>query len=235
MLGKTCTKHLDKCINEYLLHYSLKSYSQEGEDMVLRRLFEHKTCGFYIDVGAHHPFRFSNTYFFYRRNWRGINIDATPGSMNIFRRFRRRDINIEAAVSSRIHQTTYYLFKESALNTFDQQLAEKRMHAGWQLDGVINIGSRALADLLHENLLDNQHIDFLTIDTEGLDLQVLESNNWEMHRPDCVLVELLNVSLDELTTSDIYLFMKEVGYHLFAKTVSTAFFLEEKAYLRWKT
>ena len=51
------------------------SYSQEGEDMVLKRIFDKQTKGFYIDVGAHHPKRFSNTYNFYLKGWKGINID----------------------------------------------------------------------------------------------------------------------------------------------------------------
>jgi hypothetical protein len=74
------------------------SYAQEGEDMVLRRIFEDQPLGFYVDVGAHHPVRFSTTYFFYRRGCRGINIDATPGSMDAFRRLRPRDINLEVAI-----------------------------------------------------------------------------------------------------------------------------------------
>src|SRR5690349_18351333 len=80
------------------LHWR-RSYSQEGEDMVLRRVFEHKAHGFYVDVGAHHPMRFSNTYFFYRRGWRGINIDARPGSKREFDRARPRDINVECGVA----------------------------------------------------------------------------------------------------------------------------------------
>ena len=49
--------------------YALKSYSQEGEDMILKRIFENQTTGFYVDVGAHHPKRFSNTYYFYKKGW----------------------------------------------------------------------------------------------------------------------------------------------------------------------
>src|SRR4051794_14772116 len=67
------------------------SYSQEGEDMILRRFFEEHGKGFYVDVGAHHPKRFSNTYSFYKQGWSGINIDAMPGSMARFRRVRPRD------------------------------------------------------------------------------------------------------------------------------------------------
>jgi hypothetical protein len=71
------------------------SWSQEGEDLILARIFGDKPDGFYVDVGAHHPKRFSNTYYFYRRGWRGINIDAMPGSMLAFNRLRPSDINIE--------------------------------------------------------------------------------------------------------------------------------------------
>jgi len=81
--------------------YALKSYSQEGEDMILRRLFENQERGLYVDIGAYHPKKFSNTYFFYRAGWIGINVDAMPGSMKKFRSRRPRDINIEAAISDK--------------------------------------------------------------------------------------------------------------------------------------
>ena len=84
--------------NLYITRFATKSYSQEGEDLLLRRIFEHQKIGFYVDVGAHHPFRFSNTYLLYKRGWRGINIDAMPGSMRLFRKFRPRDTNIECGV-----------------------------------------------------------------------------------------------------------------------------------------
>jgi hypothetical protein len=62
--------------------------------LILRRIFEHKQKGFYVDVGAYHPFLFSNTYIFYLRGWRGINIDATPGSMKLFNKFRKAVLSI---------------------------------------------------------------------------------------------------------------------------------------------
>ena len=84
--------------NGFLDGYSLKSYSQEGEDMILKRFFEGKQRGFYVDVGSHHPKRFSNTYFFYKTGWRGINIDPMPGSMKLFDKIRTRDINLECGI-----------------------------------------------------------------------------------------------------------------------------------------
>ncbi len=82
----------------------------------MSRYFENKkTTGFYVDVGAHHPLRFSNTYKFYKRGWHGINIDAMPGSMDLFNRLRHRDINLERAVSDSKQILTYYAFNEPAL------------------------------------------------------------------------------------------------------------------------
>ncbi len=71
------------------------SYSQEGEDLILQRFFETKENGFYIDVGAHNPTRFSNTFIFYLKGWRGINIEPTPGSKTAFDSVRPKDLNIE--------------------------------------------------------------------------------------------------------------------------------------------
>ncbi|MFA7355121.1 MAG: SAM-dependent methyltransferase, partial [Sulfurimonadaceae bacterium] len=95
LLPKSLKEKIVDVKNNYFDGYALKSYSQEGEDMILRRLFEQQPNGFYVDVGAHHPKRFSNTYFFYKKGWRGINIDAMPNSMELFNKIRPRDINIE--------------------------------------------------------------------------------------------------------------------------------------------
>ena len=102
------------------------SWSQEGEDLILARIFGDKPDGFYVDVGAHHPQRFSNTYYFYRRGWRGINIDAMPGSMLAFNRLRPLDINIELGIGSQPGKLNFYMFNEPALNGFAKDLADSR-------------------------------------------------------------------------------------------------------------
>ena len=81
--------------------WQVRSWSQEGEDMILHRIFGGKKSGFYVDVGAHHPKRFSNTYFFYCHGWRGINIDAMPGRMKLFNQWRPKDINLEMGVAEK--------------------------------------------------------------------------------------------------------------------------------------
>ncbi|WP_395454225.1 FkbM family methyltransferase [Azospirillum melinis] len=93
------------------------SYSQEGEDRVLQRIFDGKSVGLYVDVGAHHPFRFSNTFAFYMKGWSGVNIDATPGSMALFRKHRPRDINLEHLVGDGDEPLSFTIFDEPALNS----------------------------------------------------------------------------------------------------------------------
>ena len=80
--------------------FSKRSYAQDSEDLlVLSLLGDSKPPGFYVDVGAHHPARYSNTLLFYLKGWRGINIDALPGSMDLFRTWRPLDVNLEIAIS----------------------------------------------------------------------------------------------------------------------------------------
>src|SRR5690606_32490082 len=106
--------------------FETSSFSQEGEDRILARMFEAspKTQGIYVDIGAHHPFRFSNTFLFYQRGWSGLNVDAMPGSMRLFREFRPRDRNRETGVAEVECRLGYHIFSEPALNTFSYELAE---------------------------------------------------------------------------------------------------------------
>ena len=101
------------------------SWGQEGEDLILLRLFP-QDSGFYIDIGAHHPKRFSNTYLFYRKGWTGINIDAKPRSMKLFQKVRPRDINLEIPIAQEHKKLTYFEFEEPALNTFSKSLSLER-------------------------------------------------------------------------------------------------------------
>src|SRR5688500_1440642 len=103
--------------------YASQSFSQEGEDLILRHIFKGKREGFYVDVGAYHPMRFSNTYLFYSMGWRGINIDATPGSMSAFRAVRPRDTNLQLAISDRNETLTLMMFDEPVLSTFSPDVA----------------------------------------------------------------------------------------------------------------
>ena len=237
MLKKIVKSFLPKSIRERIINiknyycdgFALKSYSQEGEDMILRRFFENKSSGFYIDVGAHHPKRFSNTYFFYKKGWQGVNIDAMPNSMKLFNRFRPRDTNIEKPVSAKKQILTYYAFNEPALNGFSKEMSDERNGKGsYYVTFTKDIETVTLEDILDENLKFGQLIDFLSIDVEGLDFDVLKSNNFEKYRPKVILIEILGSRFDEIQNDDIYKFLKQLDYEMCAKTINTVLFMDNK-------
>jgi FkbM family methyltransferase len=208
--------------------WAVRSWSQEGEDQILRRIFERKKNGFYVDIGAHHPKRFSNTFLFYKQGWHGINIDAMPGSMRAFQKTRPRDINLELGIGEEQSTLDYFVFNEPALNSFSRDLSEKE-HASdsvYLINEVIKLNVLPLSELLKQYLPDGQNIDFMSVDVEGLDLQVLKSNDWKKYRPSYVLAEVLGSSLREIDKSEIGQFMFDNGYDLYAKSLNTVFFMD---------
>lgn len=213
--------------------YGLLSFSQEGEDMVLKRFFEAPPVpnpGFYVDVGAHHPMRFSNTYYFYRRGWRGINIDAMPGSMGEFDRLRPRDINIEIGVAEKATELEYHIFNEPALNGFSPELSRQRDGLrDYRLLETRIVPVKPLREILETHLPTGQPIDFLSVDVEGLDMAVLRSNDWNRFRPRFLVTEALGGdNLETLRTSETVRFLADHDYCLRSRTTSSCFFEDQR-------
>jgi len=210
------------------------SYSQEGEDLLLARIFDPvKKDGFYVDVGAHHPVRYSNTYYFYRRGWRGINIDPIPGTVKLFKRMRPRDIAVECGIGPKKGVLRYYIFNEPALNTFSKAEARKKDHEPYRILDEIKVPVVTLADLLEQYLPEGANIDFMSIDTEGMDYEVIASNDWTRFCPSVVMIELLNTSIENLSTSPSAKLLDRYGYRVFAKTCNTYFFVKKTLAKNW--
>jgi FkbM family methyltransferase len=209
---------------------STVSYSLEGEDIILESIFLNKRRGFFVDVGAHHPKRFSNTYKFYLKGWRGINIDPMPGSMEHFNKIRDEDINLEVAISDKIEELEYHIFNEHAINTFSKEFIRNNIdkEASWERVSTLKIKTRTLADTLDAYLPRGKLIDFLSIDVEGMEYTVLISNNWGKFIPTVVIVEELNKSITEVINGDIYKYLEAVGYVLYAKTKMNSIYLRRK-------
>ncbi len=221
-LKKTLLKYLPT--NYFQSH---TSYSQEGEDMVLRSFFEGQKNyeGFYVDIGAHHPYRFSNTNYFYKKGWRGINVEPTPGAIKAFNMFRRRDINLNIGISGKSDKLLFYCFNEPALNGFSKEVSEDRNKTSkkYKIIQEIPVETHPLSYVLDNYLPKGQQIDFFTIDVEGLDLEVLRSNDWEKYKPTYILVED-SINFTSLADSEVNSFLEKQGYRIIAKTLRTLFF-----------
>ncbi|WP_289031889.1 FkbM family methyltransferase [uncultured Algoriphagus sp.] len=205
---------------------SFNSYSGEGEDMILRKIFYKKEKGFYVDVGAYHPKKSSNTYFFYKRGWSGINIDAMPGSMKLFNRLRKRDINLEIPLGKKGETVKYYEFEDKALNRFESPKLQKKdsSKSHNRLIKIHQLQSDSLNSILGKHLPQNQKIDFLSIDVEGQEFWILESFDFEKYQPDWILTEIWNYSMESQSNGKVDSLLKEKGYRPTAKTLNTVFY-----------
>jgi FkbM family methyltransferase len=206
-------KNWTKCLLN-TKYFATNSYSQEGEDLIVQRILGVKKGGFYVDVGCHHPYRFSNTYLFYKLGWSGICIDPLPGTVKLFEKWRPRDTALEVGISSKQDTLDYYMFNDPALNTFDKELAEERgALPDYRVTEVRTIQTLTLAEILDQHLPTIvKEIDFLTIDAEGLDLEILRSNNWAKYSPTIVVAECLNENLLTLEQNPICKLMLTAGY-----------------------
>lgn len=187
------------------------SYSQFGEDLALLQYFEGRR-GFYVDVGACHPVRFSNTYLLYERGWSGINVDANPEALDLFRLRRPRDLNLHAVVSNNVGEVEFSLYEESALCRIEVQSGaaaqgNSRMPVPRQ---KMKMTTTTLAQLLANHLSSGQKIDLLNIDCEGHDLAVLTSNDWKRFPPEVIVVE----DWEKTIETSISGFLIKRGYEL---------------------
>lgn len=218
-------------VNQIILNHNknkanqIISYSQEGEDLLLQQLLDTSKPGFYVDIGAHHPTRISNTHALYLKGWRGINIDATPGCMQVFNQVRKNDINIEIAIAQDANPMVFYLFDEPALNTFDAKKAEKIItESSFKLLDKKVIQTKRLEEVLDQYLPTNQLIDFMNIDVECFEIQVLKSNNWQKYKPTILLVENIQYDLEAVLNSELTKYLNQLGYSPIAKGLRSVFY-----------
>lgn len=199
--------------------------------MLVRSILMDKQPGFYVDVGAHLPDRYSNTAWFYRHGWSGINVEANPDLAAKLRRARRRDVTVNCGVGEGEGEMLFFRFNEPAVSTFSPELAaEYEARANdWKVIDRIPVSVRSLGGILEEFVPDGTSIDFLSVDVEGMDLEVLRSNDWERFSPTIVLVECHGTTCAEVSGDPTGHFMERAGYVAVAKTFSTVVFMQRDA------
>lgn len=195
--------------------------SQTGEDLIIESLLPQKKDGFYVDIGANHPIKFNNTFLFHNKGWSGINIEPNPSRAWLFKLFRRNDINLSIGIGAQKSNMDFYVFKVNTLSTFDKKSADEYQRMGHRLKKVINIPILPLRDVLNKHCDANKEIDIMSIDTEGLDMEVLKSNDWKKFRPHFIILETLEYREGNTgkKLNDVYdKYMSEIGYSKVADT-----------------
>lgn len=206
------------------------SFSQEGEDLLLARFMPVEQTGIYIDVGANHPLRCSNTAALYQRGWSGLAIDPNPDFLKPYSRIRPRDTYVNCGIGDSQEQLTYHRFKQPLYNTLDNERRDWLVSNGKsELLESVQVPIRSLADVVESIWPEGRTIQFLSIDCEGMDAEVLCSHNFEKYPVDVLCVETDAVSLQDFSESEISQAAQGFGFIPISKLWKSVLFLSEPA------
>lgn len=209
------------------------SYAQSGEDVILDFLFTWVLKidkPNYVDIGAHHPHALSNTYLFYKKGCRGVNIEPDPLLLAHIKKMRPLDININSGVGFKeeAELADFYVMSSKELNTFSKSEAE-RIHAM----GHVSIKEITRVELINIQTIFKKYfpannVDLLSVDVEGLDYEILNSIDFTKYQPKVICVETSiynggSILLKRTETIDLLL---AKGYKVYADTCINTIFVK---------
>jgi FkbM family methyltransferase len=194
---------------------SLASYAQYGEDLVVDAVLGCPANGYYVEVGANDPSLLSNTRRFYDRGWHGISVEPDPRMYARLAAQRPRDTVLNIGVAATNGKASFYRLDPDTLSTFDEAEYQRslREYPGTRLVDVLEVEVATLDTICRSHLPPKQTIDFLSVDVEGTELDVLKGSDWRSARPTVVLVEINRGGTEilELMTSVDYEYLWSNG------------------------
>lgn len=206
---------------------SNQSFSQCGEDLILKFAFHslgvfHPT---YLDIGAHHPSKLSNTALFYKSGSRGVNVEPNPQLFREFQAKRTRDINLNIGVSSSNGRLDFYIMNIPELSTFSEVAAREYITKQFvSIERIVRVDVVAINELMKEHQPEGG-FDLLSIDVEGLDKSIIESIDFSIYRPMAICVETVDFVSGCKTADEMSTIMNDNGYFTYADTfVNTIYF-----------
>lgn len=205
------------------------SFSQVGEDRILDFLFS--SLGIrhpsYLDIGTNHPVIGSNSYFFYQRGSRGVCVEPDPVLFEMIKRKRPKDICINAGIGmNETSEADFYIFPVSGWNTFSKKEAEYRKANGQPYNKVIRMPLKNINTIIRGNFKTNP--DFISIDVEGLDFDIVKSLDFETLAPKVLVIETIRFgdSDKQEKQNTIIDFILSKGYKVYADTFVNTIFLK---------
>ena len=192
------------------------AYSHWGIDLIITKLLNSKNKGIYIDVGCHHPFLNNHSYLLYKSGWEGINIDIDYNSIDMFNFFRKSDVNIQTAVTDHKGEVDLFFYhNRAAKNTISKEF-------GSDAKEQKKINSDTLNNIIENSKFKNSKIDFVSIDVEGNEMNVLNGFNLKKYKPKLILLEFIlpnkkefyEKDINEITNSEVYKFLIKNEYKL---------------------
>ena len=204
---------------------NLKFYlngSQFDEEKKILQLFEKEYKGRYVDLGCFHPIRVNNTFKMHKLDWRGINIDLDKKSIELFNLYRKDDCNINSAISSKPEILDLYFYHDkSPINTLNKKSSD---YQKVKPKIIKKVNTQTLDTVIINSKLSGKKFDFLSIDVEGHELNVLKGLNLKKYSPSIIVVEYLDLTINKLEVcnfnvqnilnSELYNYMLKNGYNL---------------------
>lgn len=211
------------------------SYSQTGEDLIVKFILDSLKIKHpkYLDIGTYHPKNINNTYLFYRNKGKGVCIEADPLLHKKIKSKRRRDICLNVGIGIEDSDSSeFYIMTSKTLNTFSKEEAEKYVSFGNEkIEKIIKVPIVNINDIV-EKYFSNE-LNFVSLDIEGIDEQVIKSFNFNDKRPEVFCIETINYTENnsEAKNEEIINFMKSKNYIVFADTYINTIFVD---YEKWK-
>jgi FkbM family methyltransferase len=239
MIIKRISKKLLKLNNKVELYKSFEklSYAQSGEDLIIDYIFKLRNIHLptYLDLGANHPFNINNTFLFYKRGSIGINIDANPNLIELFNNYRPKDKNINIGIGDNVEKLAFYVMDESSLSTFSEIEASKLKKLGHTIIDKIQIQTKTINNIIEE-YNNGIYPDFVTIDVEGFDEQIICSMNLEKSRPKVICLETVEYTIDGTGKKRDALIQNVIskGYTVYADTNINTIFVENNFWFHYK-
>ena len=203
--------------------------------MIANFLFEwlHIPLPTYLDIGAHHPTKLSNTYFFYQKGARGVCVEPDPELHRQIKEKRKKDICLNVGVGSQNIEADFYLMSSNTLNTFSKVEAER-----YQIDGKYSVVKKIVVPIIEVNKLIEEYFDgypnFVSLDVEGLDYEILNSFDFQRFRPEVFCIETLTFTVDnsERKISETIDLMKKNNYMVYGDTYINTIFVDNDIWSR---
>jgi FkbM family methyltransferase len=203
------------------------SYTQNMEDTHLWLAFGGRQSGTYIDIGAGHPIADNVTFFFYERGWRGIAVEPQQKLVELYARLRPRDTAVQALIGTQNGEADFHVFEAfHGLSTTSMKHAEAATALGADYR-TVKVPMITLAELCRTHAL--REIDFLKVDVEGAEADVLKSNDWKTFRPKAVVIEAIAPGSNEPSWQDWEPFLLAQGYSFMLFDTLNRFYVAEEA------
>jgi FkbM family methyltransferase len=204
------------------------NYSQFGKDITAANLFRNVKSGFYVDIGAHHPLRHSNTAIFHMRGWQGVNVEPMLRGFRAFQRLRPNAINVRAAIHNEADSVTLYKFRGGLSNTTVEERV-KGLRKSKDVVGEEVVPAVSLNRVFERHVPEGTQVNYLSMDIEGYDTEAVLAFDLDRYRPDVVCLEIHRPDMLALGENTAVRFMSDHGYQLYAINVYSFTFVNVQA------